>query len=73
MGYPESFYIKTGINEAGLYTRVVATDGDDPATTMYIQYADGTIRKWASNMSYVADAGTLWADRTTATYTSEVI
>jgi len=50
---------------------IVAFDGTDPSTTMYFQIADGTIYKWASNIRYIADIGTMWANRITANYTSQ--
>lgn len=54
-----------------MFDTTVAIDGDDPSTTMYFQTSNGKIYKWASNIRYVANNGTLWADRVGATYVCE--
>lgn len=54
-----------------MFDTTVAVDGDDPSSIMYYQTSNGRIYKWASNIRYVADEGTLWANRATAHYTKE--
>lgn len=54
-------------------SQVVAVDSTTTVGTDYLQYSDGTIRKWTSNVRYKANVGTLWANRTTATYTAETV
>ena len=65
---------KIGIVRDGIVsTQVVAVDSTTTVGTDYLQYSDGIIRKWTSNIRYKANAGTLWANRTTATYTAETV
>lgn len=54
-------------------SQVVAVDSASTAGTDYLQYSDGTIRKWTSNVRYKANVGTLWANRVSATYTAETV
>jgi len=85
--FPEAVYIEEGVQQAlkefvsgDLSIKVIDTNSviayDDVTTagSTYLQYADGTIKKWgANNIRYSAPNGTLWADRATATYTAETV
>ena len=65
--------VEQGAKSAIKETQVIAYDDTTTAGTTYLQYADGAIRKWTSSVRYVANSGTLWADRATATYTAETV
>ena len=54
-------------------SQVVAVDSTSTIGTDYLQYSDGVIRKWTSNIRYKANIGTLWANRVGATYTAETV
>jgi len=66
----EIFY---GVKTANNACQVVAVDSTTTVGTDYLQYSGGVIRKWTSNIRYKANAGTLWANRVSATYTAETV
>lgn len=65
--------VEQGTEKALGYNQVIAVDDTSTADTTYLQLKDGTIVKWYNNLRYSTPVGTLWADRTTATYTEEAI
>lgn len=70
----QAFMVEQGTKTAFYKMQVIAYDDITTAGSVYFQYADGSIKKWgANNIRYSAPLGTLWADRSTATYTAETV
>lgn len=65
--------VMNGAKQSSMQSQVVAVDSATTSGTDYLQYADGSIKKWTSDIRYSAPAGTLWANRATATYTAETV